>query len=167
MSWLMQRRTIMKQSHRLAQLLSLFAMLVLTITAVPAAQPGHRHEPGSETQLHLKDGQKWPTDAALRQGMVNIRNTLTPSLPAIHENKLDAKGYDQLADKTNAEVAYIVKNCHLEKDADAMLHLVLTDIIAGVGAMAGKDKQLSRQAGASKVVHALESYGNYFNHPGW
>ena len=41
------------------------------------------------------------------------------------------------------------------------------DIMAGTDVMTGKDKQTSPQAGALKVVHALEDYGKYFNHPGW
>ena len=78
-----------------------------------------------------------------------------------------AKSYDELAVKVNAEVANIVKNCHLEKDADEMLHLVIADMLAGAEAMSGKDQKVTQQAGAVQVVHSLDSYGNYFDHPGW
>ena len=153
--------------HRFVQIVGFVTLLGLLATATLATEPGHHHEPGSASELQLKDGQKWPTDAALRQGMVNIRNAVMPDLPAIQRDRLNTQGYDQLAGKVNAQVAYIVQNCHLEKEADAMLHLVLADIMAGADAMAGKDKQVSRQAGALEVVQALEDYGKYFDHPGW
>ena len=159
----------MKQFHRSVQMASLIAMLVSLPTAsILAAETTHQHEQGAATaKLHLKDGKKWQTDDVLRQSMVSIKDAFTPRLPAIHENKLDAKSYDELAAKVNAEVANIVKNCHLEKDADEMLHLVIADMLAGAEAMSGKDQKATRQAGAVQVVHSLDSYGNYFDHPGW
>ena len=38
---------------------------------------------------------------------------------------------------------------------------------AAAEAMAGKDKAQSRQKGALQLVHALETYGEFFDHPGW
>lgn len=157
----------MKQHYFFAQIVSFVTVLSLPATIALATEPVHHHEPRGTSALQLKDGQKWPTDEALRQGMVNIRNAVTPNLPAIQEDKLDTIRYDRLAGEINAQVAYIVQNCRLEKDADAMLHRVLADIMAGTDAMAGKDKQTSQRAGAIKIVHALEAYGNYFDHPGW
>jgi hypothetical protein len=48
-----------------------------------------------------------------------------------------------------------------------MLHLVIADMLAGADAMSGKDRKATRQAGAVQVVQALDSYGEYFDHPGW
>lgn len=159
----------MKQFYRSMQMASLITMLVSSPTAlVLAAETTHQHEQGAATaKLHLKDGKKWQTDDVLRQSMVSIKDAFAPRLPAIHENKLDAKSYDELAAKVNTEVANIVKNCHLEKDADEMLHLVIADMLAGAEAMSGKDQKVTRQAGAVQVVHSLDSYGKYFDHPGW
>ena len=159
----------MKQFYRSIQMASLIAILISSPTAlVLAAETTHQHEQGAATaKLHLKDGKKWQTDDVLRQSMVSMKDAFAPRLPAIHENKLDAKSYDELAVKVNAEVANIVKNCHLEKDADEMLHLVIADMLAGAEAMSGKDQKVTRQAGAVQVVHSLDSYGKYFDHPGW
>lgn len=159
----------MKQFYRSLRMASLIAMLAILPTAfLLAAETTHQHEQGAATgKLHLKDGKKWQTDDVLRQSMTSIRDAFAPRLPAIHQNKLDAKVYDELAVKVNLEVANIVKNCHLEKDADEMLHLVIADMLAGADAMSGKDQKASRQAGAIQVVQALDSYGNYFDHPGW
>jgi hypothetical protein len=158
-----------KQFHRSIRMASLIAVLVSLPTAfVLAAETTHQHEHGATTaKLHLKDGKKWQTDDVLRQSMTNIKDAFAPHLAAVHQNKLDAKSYDELAAKVNSEVANIVKNCHLEKDADEMLHLVIADMLAGADAMSGKDRKATRQAGAVQVVQALDSYGEYFDHPGW
>ena len=159
----------MKKFYRSIQMASLTAMLVSSPTAlIWAAETTHQHEQGAATaKLHLKDGKKWQTDDVLRQSMVSIKDAFAPHLPAIHQNKLDAESYDELAAKVNAEVANIVKNCHLEKEADEMLHLVIADMLAGAEAMSSKDQKVTRQAGAVQVAHSLDSYGNYFDHPGW
>ena len=160
----------MKQFHRSIRMASLIAMLISLPTAsVLAAETAvHQHEHGAATsKLHLKDGKKWQTDDVLRQSMTSIRDAVAPRLPAIHQNKLDDKSYDELAAKVNSEVANIVKNCHLEKDADEVLHLVIADMLAGADAMSGKDQKMTRQAGAVQVVQSLDSYGKYFDHPGW
>lgn len=157
----------MKSRYCCLQRVGIVMLLGLAAMATPAVEPGHHHEPADTPQLHLKNGQKWPTDTSLRQGMAHIRETLTPSLPAIQQDKLAAGDYEQLATKIDSEVAFIVQNCRLEKEADAMLHVVLAKLMAGTNAMAGKDKQLSRQGGAMQVVQALKDYGDYFAHPGW
>ena len=159
----------MKQLHCSIGMASLIAMLASLPTAfVLAAETKHQHEQGAATaKLHLKNGKKWQTDDVLRQSMTNIKDAVAPHLPVIHQNKLDAKSYDELSAKVNSEAANIVKNCHLEKDADEMLHLVIADMLAGADAMSGKDQKTTRQAGAAKVVQSLDSYGKYFDHPGW
>jgi hypothetical protein len=40
-------------------------------------------------------------------------------------------------------------------------------MLEGVDAMQGKQKKVKRQAGAVKVLTALEQYGNYFDDPNW
>ena len=99
--------------------------------------------------------------------MENIRKHMEASLHDIHEGKLSAAKYGELAKKVNGEVGGIVANCKLEPKADAQLHLVIADIGEGVEAMEGKAKKVKRQAGAVKVIGALEKYGAHFDHPGW
>jgi len=60
----------------------------------------------------------------------------------------------------------MVKNCKLDEKADAMLHLLLADIIAGADAMVLQDSSKARK-GAEQIAHALENYATYFDHPGW
>ena len=157
----------MKSLYCCLRRVGIMTLLGLAAMATPAVEPGHHHEPANTLQLRLNNGQKWPTDASLRQGMTHIRETLTPSLPAIQEDKLAAGDYEQLATRIDSEIAFIVQNCHLKKEADAMLHVVLAKLMAGTNAMAGKDKPLGRQEGARQVAQALKDYGDYFAHPGW
>ncbi len=64
-------------------------------------------------------------------------------------------------------MAGIVQNCKLDKEADAQLHLVLADLLAGAETMQGKGKHEARREGAEKVAKALDAYGRHFDHPGW
>lgn len=147
---------------------SLSLGLAANVLAADKAAHSHEHDHGAApAKLTLNEGRKWPTDAPLRQGMENIRQHLDASLHDIHEGRLSAAKYGVLAKKVNAEVGGIVANCKLEPKADAQLHLVIADIGEGVEAMEGKSKKVKRQAGAVKVLGALDKYAAHFDHPGW
>jgi hypothetical protein len=143
------------------------ATLVLALAfAGPAAAAGESHEHGHgavEARLVLDHGRKWQTDAPLRQGMENIRAAVARDVKAIHADKATPKQYEALADKVSGEVAYIVQNCKLPEDADAQLHLVIAELLAGADAM----KAERRREGVERVARALNKYGEFFNHPGW
>jgi len=63
-------------------------------------------------------------------------------------------------------VAHAVEHCKLDAKADAMLHLLITDLLVGAEVMEGKAGK-PRHDGAVQVMQALKSYGKYFRHPGW
>lgn len=127
---------------------------------------GHAHDMEKPVQLTLDDGKKWTTDNSLRQGMDRIRDALSAELPAIHSGKATAEQYQALAQKVNDQLSFMVKNCRLEPKADAVLHLILADIIAGADILQAQQGGEAHQ-GAVKIVHALENYASYFDHPGW
>lgn len=144
--------------------------LVLFVLAAPlaAVQPAaaqDQHEGGAHA-LQLDNGKKWTTDAPLRQGMGAIRDAVAADHQAIHTNKATAAQYKALAGKVDGQIAYIVKNCKLPPEADAQLHMILADIIAGSDLMKGT-VQAKRREGAVKVVGALQTYPQYFDHPAW
>ena len=143
---------------------------MLSSTAAPslAVQDSHHHHgEGAPAALSLPEGAKGKTDEALRPVMETIRNLLQPQLPAIHNDRLKPNQYAGLASQIDAEMGRIVAGCKLDKDADAMLHLVLAEISAGTEGLAGKNRQLGRHGGAVKIYRALENYPAYFDHPGW
>ena len=133
-----------------------------------AANDAHEHGHGAqEAKLVLDHGKKWQTDEPLRQGMANIRGAVAKDVKAIHANKATPKQYQALAAKVNAEVAGIVQNCKLPPEADAQLHIVVAELMAGAEAMEGKEQGVSPRAGAERVAKALNAYGEHFDHADW
>jgi hypothetical protein len=161
----------MKMSNTI-KLAALAAALTAAFALTPAtsgaqAAPEQAQDHAAHGKLALNQGRKWPTDEALRTGMQNMRKLVEPQLDAIHAGRLSPVQYGELARKVEAEVGYVVANCKLDPKADAMLHLVIADIGAGVDAMAGKSTSVRPAAGAATIVAALNEYGRYFDHPDW
>ena len=127
----------------------------------------HEHSAAEPHKLTLNQGRKWPTDEPLRAGMDRIRGMVEPQLAAAHAGHLAPAQYGALASRVETEVGGIVVNCKLEPKADAMLHLVLADVVAGTDAMAGKNRQLRPELGLVKVAKAVNDYGSHFDHPGF
>jgi hypothetical protein len=154
------------QWKKAAATLSAAALLCLGAQAALANDHEHSHEAAGPVRLTLDHGHKWATDDSLRQGMTRIRDALTAALPAIHAGKATAEQYRALAQKVDDQLAFLFQNCKLKREADAMLHIILADIIAGADAMKGADGSKAR-AGVEKIARALDNYGTYFDHPGW
>ncbi len=149
------------------------AAVVLVVTATLgqpalAAEDHHHHgESGTAAQkLQLNAGKKWATDAVLRQSMADINQAMATALPLIHKNRFSDSDYVGLATTVNQKVGYAIENCKLEPKADAMLHIVIGELMAGAEIMEGKTAG-KRHAGAVSVMQALKSYGRYFQHPNW
>lgn len=154
----------------LKQLIGALACALLAVTGAAAAEHKHDHDHGhggAKPQLTLDHGKKWPTDASLRQGMMQIRDQVNAAVPAIHSGKMSNAQYDALAKKVNDEVAGIVAACKLPAEADAQLHIVVADLMEGAEMMAGKEKKAKRMNGAVKIIGTLDRYAAHFDHPGW
>lgn len=153
------------------------AIATLLISAAPvAAFAQHEHEGAHQAhetggamvgQLQLDHDKKWPTDASLRSGMANIRTAFEADHAAIHAGKESDAAYATLADRIEQDVNRIVANCRLPPAADAQLHLVVADLLQGVGLMRGGDPAWSRHDGAALVHGALNAYGKYFDDAKW
>ncbi|HEX6828528.1 MAG TPA: hypothetical protein VF104_06075 [Burkholderiales bacterium] len=141
------------------------AAALISVPGFPAEHAHHDH--GSPAALTLDQGRKWPTDEPLRQGMEQIRGATQELLPAVQDGRAKATQYRELASTVQKEVAYMIANCRLAPDADAMLHRVIAELLAGADAMQGKARGVSPRAGALKVALALDGYGSHFDHPGW
>ena len=150
--------------------LSLAAALGVAAPLALAADPHHGHEDHHNAEgpakLTLDHARKWPTDAPLRDHMSAIRAALAAQLHGIHENTLKPEEFAALGANVEQRVGRIVAECKLPAKADAMLHIVVADLIAGAEAMQGKG-DLAPQAGAHKAAMALNAYGKHFRHPGW
>ena len=149
------------------------AAVVLIVTAAPvqavlAAEDHHHHGESSTAvqKLQLNAGKKWATDAALRQSMDDINQAMAKALPLIHKDRFGDSDYAALATTINQKIGYAVEHCKLDAKADAMLHLVIAELMAGAEIMEGKTTA-ARHDGAVRVRQALESYGKYFQHSNW
>ncbi|HHX35982.1 MAG TPA: hypothetical protein GX719_12015 [Gammaproteobacteria bacterium] len=135
----------------------------LSLTAVSALAEDHHQHDLDTAELQLNAGQKWQTDAPLRQAMGEISQAVNSSLDDIHNNQLDATGYAALADEVNQQVAYMVENCELEPAADAQLHIVIARLINGAQLIEKNSAIEEKRQGAVQLIGALDGYAEYFN----
>ena len=144
------------------------AVLTAAFSAPALAQTAtHDHSAAAQHKLTLDQGGKWATDEPLRAGMGRIRALVEPQLGAAHAGKLTATQYREVATQVETEIGGIVANCKLEPKADAMLHLVIADLLQGTEAMSGKNVKLRPAQGLTKVASAVNQYGAHFDHPGF
>lgn len=143
---------------------TLLAICLLGFSHANAAAEHDAHHGHTPAKLTLDHGKKWPTDPALRSSMGTLRKAFAEQQHALHQGKLGTREYQALAASIDQQVANIVATCKLPANADAMLHLVIGELLAGAQQMKGSDKLA---AGAHQAVTALNSYGRYFDHPGW
>jgi len=117
-----------------------FCAFALTVSSAGAQAAATNEHGAAAHQLTLDNGKKWATDPALREGMTAIRDLLASDYKSIERASLPAAQLADIAKKIDAQVEYIIANCRLPADADANLHIILMDIIAGSEAMQGKSR---------------------------
>ena len=121
----------------------------------------HSHENHTDHEAHaahghdtaappLVNGQRWETDEALRTGMLRIRDAASQQQGAA------------LASTTKAQVDYLITNCKLDSQADAALHGIISQLLAGADMI---NKAPDSPDGVEHIQHALQQYPDYFNHP--
>lgn len=132
----------------------------------PAAEDVHQHAHGDHAQagLTLNQGEKWPSDAALREGMQRINEVVTRHEQAFHQGVLTRDQAKQLAGHIEEQVAFLIANCKLVPQADATLHGLIGQMLQGAEDLS-KDPLSSD--GLPRVRAALVQYPDYFEHPGW
>lgn len=152
------------KKHSLAWTLAGLGLAVsMSLTALPSMAEDHDHHDIDAVELQLNAGQKWQTDAPLRQAMGEISQAVNSSLDAIHNNRLDAAGYESLAEEVNQQVAYMIENCELEPAADAQLHIVIARLMDSAQLIQGKSDLQDKRKGAVQMVGALNDYAKYFS----
>lgn len=155
----------MKQSQLVLALLAGLS-LGAVLPAAAAESHDHQHEAAAPAKLQLNQGRKWASDAPLRQAMAAMRAELAGKLHAIHKGSLGKEDYAALGKSIEGQIGTIVSQCKLEPKADAMLHIVIGDLVSAADVMQGKAAGQPAEA-AHRAALALNSYGKYFAHPGW
>jgi len=146
---------------------ALLTLPIAFITPVTVAETSHNHDHASHETMELNQGQKWETDAPLRQGMSALHQAVSTGLADAHANTLRADGYRKVAKELMTQFTYIVENCNLAPEADAQLHILLANILQGVEVIEGKVTSERPEVGLVKIAQALNNYGSYFDHPNW
>lgn len=151
--------------------------LIVALFSIPGEAPAtksssshvysHTHaDHRAAAGLKLNKGKKWNGDASLRQGMERIRAAFAPVATKLHRGDAPAEGYATLAKETAEATDFIFKNCQLDPEADAVLHVLLSRVLEGSSAMnLGTEKE--KLSGAQKVILALVDYPTFFEHKGW
>lgn len=112
--------------------------------------------------LKLDNGQRWPIDAALHEGMLGIRAALASRLEGIHQDSLGDLEYKALGEEVTAQIATIINNCKLPADADAQLHLLIAELMRGVAMTEVSYTGADPRPGALVLLNALAKYPRYF-----
>lgn len=124
----------------------------------------HSHEHGSMegVKLELNDGQKWATDAPLRQGMDVLHKEIVPLYKAHKDKSLKAEDAKAYAGTIRTQIDFFFNNCNLEPKADAILHIILADLLKAAAVL---EKDPLSEEGIPAAVHALHAYESHFEHP--
>lgn len=141
-------------------------------SAQPAADEHAGHAPAQPAEhvhpVHPKleldpQGNRWATDEPLRTGMTRIREAVAPYTGAAAQ-LLSAAQAQTLATTVRDQVQYLIENCKLDPKADATLHAVIGDLLAGAK---GLEADPAAMDGLPLIVEALNQYPKYFDHPDW
>jgi hypothetical protein len=145
-----------------------FSLSAAVLSPAVLAADEHRHGHGAApAKLQLDHGKKWKTDEPLRKGMASIRETVHGAPAPLHKGTAKPEAYAEVGSRVEADVGRIVKECKLPPEADAQLHIVVAELVAGADALKTAKDGKSGRAGLLKIDGALKSYGKYFDHPGW
>jgi hypothetical protein len=122
---------------------------------------GHSHHGhDGDYTLSLNQGQKWETDEALRHAMHGIRELVESAGSA----PLDAAG---LSSGVEANIEYMVKHCKLDPEADNVLHVIIGEMVESIALLSGGENKADPNQALEQLDKALQTYGHYFDHPGW
>jgi cell division protein FtsN len=160
----------MKRQARFDRSLAATALAVVLGGSLLMAAPVHaQHEHAHEQEAHatagltLDDGARWATDEPLRIGMQRIRDAAAPAIDA-GPHSLSQEAARALAAAVREQVSYLVANCKLEPKADAVLHLLIAELLGGAEAL---DQDPHAEGGLPRIERALRQYPAYFEHAGF
>lgn len=168
-----------------SNILLLFCCLIFTTAATAVNNHTHHSQADTDTahpynhhdgDLRLKQGEKWETDKALRQGMKNIRSATDKALQSAHANpdhSLSKQQADRLAEQIDQQIKHMIAQCKLPAEADAVLHSLLADMLQAAQQLklsSSLDKQSMQQTRIQalfSIQSSLDLYPKYFNDDEW
>jgi hypothetical protein len=123
----------------------------------------HKHDKEhTDTGMVLNEGKKWETDMPLRKGMQSIHDVVKNAEKAFQSKTLTQEQGKELGSKINKQLMYMVENCELAPKADASLHVVIGEMMQGIGELS---KAPNSEGGFPRIHKALKQYPKFFDHP--
>lgn len=143
-------------------------MMTVGLASIPAAQARQTHADTHAhhgvAQVELEHGQRWATDAPLREAMGRIRTAVHTARQADKRGGMTSAQVTALNAAIDKNIAYMVQNCRLAPKADADLHALIGRLSAAMAAIKANPKA---RDGLPQMLEVLETYPHRFNHPGW
>jgi len=137
---------------------------VLAQEGEAAAEPEHHAHAAHGVPPEPVGGQRWATDAPLREAMLRVRDSVAARTDAFHQGTLSAAEANALASVVEAEVQFMIVNCELEPQPDAALHVLIGRMLGAAGALRSDPESAE---GLPQLVAVLHDYGVTFDHSGW
>lgn len=135
------------------------SLLIVAVCGAPAVSAqDHAHHHATPAAQAADPGERYATDAPLRENMAGIRDAVAALEHAEHGH-LDDGQVVALADTVSGHVREIVANCKLPPDADAALHLIIAPLMQEASKLKANPADLSPAEG---MRAALESYDAQF-----
>jgi hypothetical protein len=139
------------------------AVVLAQENELAAESDDHAHEMhGSAPEL--AEGQRWETDAPLREAMLRIRDGVSARTAAFHNGTLSAAEANALAAAVEADVQFMIAHCQLAPEPDAALHALIGRMLTATGALHIDPESTE---GLPQLAAVLRDYGVTFDHPGW
>ncbi len=121
-----------------------------------------KSEPSAETTNAL-----WPTDEALRSGMVAIRELVRLNHSLITHRRMPPDHAIRFAAAIRAQANTILASTRVSGASRERLREMLDEIVADVEAVAGRNADVPPIDGLVRVDEVLAVYPKVFDHPGW
>lgn len=126
-----------------------------------AAQHGPDHATTSATDVQSAPATRWPADAALREGMRDIRLAVV-ALEHYEHGHMGPAQATVLAQRIEGDVRDILATCKLAPEADAALHVILARLLREAGALKADPTDVRA---IEPMRDALASYARQFDDP--
>jgi hypothetical protein len=108
-----------------------------------------------------------PTDAAVRKGMLAIRDLVATNHSLITHRRMPPDHALRFAAQVKVEADRILATSSLTGEARDKLHALLEEIVTGLGAVAKPADGMTAIDGLGRADAALARYPEEFDHPGW
>jgi hypothetical protein len=148
----------------MASMLALASGVALDLVVDPAQATIQRDHDGHTAAVPVASGQRWATDAALREVMTRLRHALGAVQLGDPARPLGASQAVQLQAAVEESVSFLIAHCELPEQADAALHELLADLLEGAKALA---EPAERDQGAQRILATLHRYPEVFAAPHW